>query len=695
MQSKPLLEVIESAQGIKDLMSYLQDKEYIAYDTETTGLTKRDEIIGFSVCAEDDRAFYVILQKWNVETQSLEKLPTFEASKALIQSLQGKCLIGHNILFDCYMTEAYFKIRLIESVHTDTMILAHLLDENNKVGLKELCTRIFKDDSAKEQAEMELSVTSNGGTLTKAAYELYKADALLLAKYGAKDALLTYKLFYHLVPELIEQGLDKFFYEEESMPLLRGPTYELNTAGLAIDGNRLITLQKQLEAECMEAKAFIMSEIQAHIKAKYPGTSKKNHFNIGSSQQLAWLLFGELQLEYSTLTKAGKTVCRDIGLKIPYTGPAKRDFIASCLRQAGSTYMAPGNAKPKKIREPWCYIACDKATLQKLAPRYKWIAKLLEYNKKMKLLSTYVEGIQERTHYGVIQPGFLQHGTTSGRYSSRNPNFQNLPREDKRIKECIVARPGNVFVGADYSQLEPRVFAFFSKDERLLEAFKGTDDFYSVIGMEVYDKYDCVPQKDGSPDAFAIKYKSLRDLSKVIALASTYGAMPHQLAPTTGKSIDDTADDIRKYFERFPKVAQMMIDSHSMAKKDGQVVNLFGRPRRIPDAKKINKIYGDLPHAELPYEARSILNLSVNFRIQSTAASIVNRAMIHVFNSLKCAGIDAKIALQVHDSIVIECKKENADDVLLLLQNSMETCTILEGVDLEAIPKVGGNLAVV
>ena len=146
-------------------------------------------------------------------------------------------------------------------------------------------------------------------------------------------------------------------------------------------------------------------------------------------------------------------------------------------------------------------------------------------------------------------------------------------------------------MGADYSQLEPRVFAYYSQDQRLMEAFNGEDDFYSVIGMGVYGKTDCVPRKEGSPDAFGIKYKKLRDLSKVIALASTYGATAHQLAPTTGKSVEDTQEDIDSYFERFPGVRTMMLEAHALTKKDGYVTNLFGRMRRMPEAKKIGRAH--------------------------------------------------------------------------------------------------------
>lgn len=686
--------LIDTVQGTNELQEYLSDKEIIAFDIETTGLTKKDEIIGLSVCAEEDKAYYVILAFWDKEAERLIYTDGVKESlRTLLYTLPGKCLVAHNGIFDCMMIEAFFGIRLIDSLHTDTMILAHLLDENRRVGLKELGAHYFGEDTTEEAKLMKESVAKNGGSLTKADYQMYKADKHLLGKYGAKDALITYKLFMLLVPELYEQGLDKFFYEEESMPLLKGPTYDLNTTGLQVDTAALTNLKRTLETECAEAKDFIYREITPQVATLYPATNKKNTFNIGASQQLSWLIFGQCGLEFNTLTKEGKKVAKYLcNGRLPYTPNAKRDFIHLCEQAKGEMYFPVGE-KAKKIKDPWAYTACDKKTLSKLAPKYKWIERLLEYQRKTKLLTTYVKGIESRINYGIIQSSFLQHGTTSGRYASRNPNFQNLPRDDKRIKECIVSRRAKVFVGADYSQLEPRVFAYFSGDKRLCAAFQSEDDFYSVIGMEVYDKNDCTPRKDGSPDAFGIKYKKLRDLSKVIALASTYGATAHQLAPTTGKSIEDTQMDIDNYFERFPGVAQMMLDSHLLAKTNGQVTNLFGRPRRMPDAKKINKIYGNKAHAEYPYEVRNMLNLAVNHRIQSTGASIVNRAAIRFHANCKAAGIDCKLVLQVHDSLVAECNEQDAENVAILLQDAMENTTVLPGVKLEAVPLIGNNLA--
>lgn len=686
------LRILETPESIKELIEYLKDFEYVIYDCETTGLSRSDEIIGYSVCTEEDKAFYVILAKWDPVAGSMIYLrENKEASIPLIKLLKTKLLVMHNAVFDCMMAEAFFKVSLIESLHTDTMILAHLLDENRPIGLKELGAALFGEDAKTEALAMKESVAKNGGLLTKADYQMYKADSQLMAKYGAKDALLTYRLFMYLVPLLYEQGLDKFFYEDESMPLLKGPTYELNTTGLQVDLNILTSLKKTLEAECAEAKSYILQEIEPHIKTKYPGLKKKDVFNIGSSSQLSWLVFGQLGLEFQTLTKEGKNVCKHLTGKLPYKPSDKARFISECLHSEGGFY--PGEDKPKKIKAPWAYIACDKATLTKLKDRHNWISRLLDYQRKIKLLNTYVEGIEEKVKYGVIQPGFKQAGTTSGRYASNSPNFQNLPRDDKRVKEFVVARPGKVFVGADYSQLEPRVFAYSSQDKNLMEAFNGDKDFYSVIGMRVYGKEDCTPHKEGSPDAFGIKYKKLRDLSKVIALASTYGSTARLLANTTGKSVEDTQDDIDTYFEQFPGVAKMMLDSHEMAKNQGFVTNQFGRPRRMPDAMKIDKIYGRKSHGELPYEARGLLNLAVNHRIQSTGASIVNRAAIKFNENRKLAGIDCKLVLQVHDSLIVECKEADAETVSLLLQDAMENTTLLPGVPLEAVPKIGKSLA--
>lgn len=693
------LVLIRTLKELDVLTEYLGDFEYVAFDTETTGVARGSEIIGFSVAAELDKAFYVILSYWDVTTKKMVQLETYNAAGAFMHTLTQKKLVMHNGVFDCSMVETNYRVSLIESLHTDTMVLAHLLDENRTVGLKDLAVSIYGEESKDEQIAMKASVSANGGVLTRDKYELYKADADLIGKYGAKDAILTFKLFIHLVEELYEQKLDTFFYDEESMPLLRGPTYQLNTQGLKVDVDKLESLKRTLQAECAAARTYIESEVRAHVASRYPGTSKAKTFNIGATKQVAWLLFEKLNNDYGTLTKEGRNVCKALGLKPPYTRSARAEFVSTCVARKGSTYceavLNPKTKKmgrPKKVGDYWNYITCGKATLEKVAPRYKWAAKLLEYNKNLKILSTYVEGIQSRLNYGIISPSFLQHGTTSGRYASRNPNFQNLPRDDKRVKSCIVARPGKVFVGADQSQLEPRVFAAVSGDETLINCFSSGEDFYSVVGAPIFEKTGLSLRKN-DPESFAKLYPQLRDKSKVIALATPYGRTAWEQSRSLGIQEDEAQTLIDSYFNAYPKVELMMLNAHEQAKSKGVVYSLFGRPRRIPEAMKIPMIYGRSSHAELPYTARNLLNLAMNHPVQSSGASIMNRSAIAIYNALKKAELDASLVMQVHDEVILECNEEDAEAVAAIVQYCMENTVNLNGVKLEAKPTIANNLA--
>lgn len=743
------LVIIRTTEELKQLVDVIEKATFLAYDTETVSTDYNTPIIGFSIAADTGIGYYVVLKSWILELEQVAipcstckgkgtvwEEPTLEydenaaetripggefycvdcntagivfterlggrlvdhglkeACQPIIESLVGKQIIMQNAVFDCEKTQYNFGVELMSSVHTDTMLLAHLLDENRPVGLKQLAVAIFGEDEKKEQAEMKASVTKNGGVLNTTLYELYKADPELIAKYGAKDAILTMKIFYHLVPQLFEQGLDKFFYDDETMPLLRGPTYSMNTTGLKVDAEKLQTLKAQLQVEIAEAKAFIHTETAELVKERYPGTTKASTFNIGANQQLAWLLFEKMGEEFGTLTEGGRELCGALGIKKPYAPSDKRSFTHSVKLSLGQLYHVKGKPKASKVRAPWTYMTVGKETLGKLALKYKWCAKLLELKKNEKLLSTYVEGIQDRLQYGIIRPSFLQHGTTSGRYSSRYPNFQNLPRKDKRIKACIIPRLGNVFIGADQSQLEPRIFAYQSGDERLIAAFNAGNDFYSVAGIETFEKYECTPQKDGSPDAFGVKYPDLRDATKVIVLASTYGANGFQLAPMLKKKTDEAQAIIDLYFERFPKVKEYQLRCHEEATTTGRVVNLFGRPRRMPKAMDIPKLFGKTEHGELPYEYRNLLNLAVNHTVQSTGASVVNRCAIAADNAFQAKGwTEVKIVLQVHDSLVVEAPEALAKEAAAILQRAMEDTVKLEGVPFEAKPLIGKSLA--
>lgn len=695
------LQIVKTPSELNDLAEYLKDKEYIAFDTETTGVNKSDKIIGFSLCAEVDKAYYVCLRYWDVKTQKLIERETRAWAHNFLVKLKNKSLVMQNSPFDCSMVWENFQIDLMPYVVHDTMIGGHLLNENRSNGLKERGVELFGDDAIAEQRAMKESVYKNGGVLTKEKYELYKADEDLLAYYGAKDAILTLKVFYHDVPLLFEQGLDKFFYDEESMPLLRGPTYDMNTTGLRVDPEKLQKLKQTLEADCLEALGFINKEVAAHVKAKYPGTGKTNHFNVGASQQRAWLLFEKLGEVFNTLTDGGKELCKALDMKVPYTNAAKRDFIQTVKENIGRTY-APSKfnkktgkmSRAKKIRDPWVYMCCGAESMGKLQDKYQWVKKYLEYAKNLKLLNTYVEGIQGKMEYNIIRPSFLQHGTTSGRYSSKRPNFQNLPRDDKRVKACIVSRPGKVFVGADYSQLEPRVFASQSQDPELMGCFARGDDFYSVVGVPIFGKQETSLKKEDK-NSFAKIWPALRQLAKEdVALATPYGTTAFQMSRSTGLDVQRCQEIIDNYLTSFPGVEKLMLDSYEQVKTEGCTYSLFGRPRRQPEALNIKQIYGDTQHSDLPYAIRNMLNLACNHRIQSTSASIMNRSAIRVWQECKKRGWkEVKIVLQVHDELILEGPESLAEEMAAVLKDCMENTVTLPGVALVAQPVIAYNLA--
>ncbi len=706
--------LVKTLQQLKALEAYIADKDVLAYDVETTGTDKESIITDFAICAEVgkvDVAYCVQIAYWDVKEQKLLYYETHKGAKAFLEKLKGKRLIMQSGPFDCAMTMNNYGVELIQDLEIDTLAIGHLLNENRLNGLKERGVELFGENARAEQAEMKASVIKNGGVLTKDLYELCKADSDLRANYCAKDTILTMNVACHDLPILYAEKLDQFYFEE-TMPLMRGPTYQMNTTGLRVDPEKLSKLKGELEVQILTLEAEIYADIEVYTRKKYPkGFGKKaKEFNISSREQLAWLLFEELGEYFHMLTKTGQKMLKVLEMKRPYTNEAKREFIEMCDGRQGQTWEAwEWNSKKKfmekkirKIPKPVKYMSVGKETCEIFSKRYRWVAKLMEHAKARKLLKTYVEGIQKRMKYSIIRPSFLQCGTTSGRYSSKNPNFQNLPRGDKRVKSCIVARQGKVFVGADYAQLEPRVFTSVSQDPSLLACFVEGLDFYSVVGAPIFDKEGkSTTLKKGQPGSFDTLFPEGRQMAKSVALGLPYGQTEWKMSATLGRPIEECRQIAHDYFTGFPGVKSMMLKAYDEAMTNGVVYNLFGRPRRMPKAKKIRELFGDAEHSELPYEWRTILNLAVNHKIQSTAASLMNRAAIAFYEACQLRSwslsdarwLEVRIVMQVHDELIVECPEALAEEVAALLKYCMENTSTLPGVALIAEPKIGLDLA--
>ena len=288
-----------------------------------------------------------------------------------------------------------------------------------------------------------------------------------------------------------------------------------------------------------------------------------------------------------------------------------------------------------------------------------WIKKLLEYRKKYKLFSTYVENLlpEIEKNKGILKGQFNQAGTETGRFSSSKPNLQNLPAHDEiEYRSIFIPRSKDkIFIVADYSQIELRVLAHFSKDVKMIHYFNSGHDLHSATAHGMF-KLDCPIEEVKD------KYPEVRFKAKSINFGLLYGMGANSLAEQIKVSKSEAEKLITKYFEQFPSVKKYIQFVQKNAVNDGFVKTIFGRKRYFPELKE-----GTTEERQKAYF--SVLRKSINTKIQGSAADLMKWAMIKLNN----AGFD--ILLQVHDEVVIEVSRKNprADEVKQILENIYPT----------------------
>ena len=301
----------------------------------------------------------------------------------------------------------------------------------------------------------------------------------------------------------------------------------------------------------------------------------------------------------------------------------------------------------------------DVDILEKLKPEHPVIEKILEYRSLIKLNSTYVEGlltyINPKTQR--IHSYFHQTIAATGRISSTEPNLQNIPTRHelgKTLRKVFKPAEGNIFVDADYSQIELRVLAHISGDRNMLKAFRNDEDIHKQAASKVFD----VPMEEVT--------KEQRTAAKAVNFGIVYGISDFGLAGQLGISRKHAKSYIDQYLERYSGIRKFMDDIVEEAKEKGYVETLFHRRRYISELNSNNYMIRQ-------FGARAAMNTP----IQGTAADIMKIAMINVYNRLKKEKLEAKIVLQIHDELIIECKIEEKEEVKRILQEEMESATEL------------------
>ena len=289
--------------------------------------------------------------------------------------------------------------------------------------------------------------------------------------------------------------------------------------------------------------------------------------------------------------------------------------------------------------------------LQKLVNKHEIIKPIMDYRTYNKLLTTYAEALPKYIVDGRIHTNFNQTETATGRLSSDNPNLQNIPIRTelgRELRKAFVPRDGYVFIDADYSQIELRILAILSGDENLIDAYKGTADVHSKTASEVFG----VDIKDVTAE--------LRRKAKAINFGIVYGMSSYGLGEDLHIDTKEAKLYIDKYFDRYKKVKEYLDRTVEEAKVNGYTKTYYGRIRPIPEFKVGNAM-----------QKAFAKRVAMNSPIQGTAADIMKLAMIGVDTELEKQKLDSRIVLQVHDEILIECKKGEESKVKKILKEKM------------------------
>ena len=271
---------------------------------------------------------------------------------------------------------------------------------------------------------------------------------------------------------------------------------------------------------------------------------------------------------------------------------------------------------------------------------------------------------------GKIHTTFNQSNTSTGRLSSANPNIQNIPvrtEEGRELRKIFKASPGNVLIDADYSQIELRLLAHFSGCKELIEAYQNHQDIHAATASSVFG----VPLESVTPD--------LRRAAKAVNFGIIYGISSFGLSKDLAISAKQAKIYIDKYFERYSDVKTYMEKNVEYAKENGYIKTVFGRRRVINEIRSSN------------FNLRSFgERAAMNMPLQGTSADIIKIAMNNVYRQLKELNLKAKLVLQVHDELIIDCPIEEKETVAKLLKNEMEDAVKLN-VPLTVEVGIGNN----
>ena len=669
----------------------------IAIDTETNNslIPLTCKLMGPCIYTPGQKNAYIPINHVDLETREL--LPdqlTEEDIKEEFLRLSDVQIIMHNGKFDFEVIKCTCNIEL--EIYWDTMIASRILDENERANLKQ--QYISKIDPSIEKYSIEQLFEG---------VEYAVVDPEVFALYAATDAFMTYKLYQWQKEQFAIPGNEKMYnlFKNIEMPIVR-VCADMELAGIEIDKKYGERLSKKYHKKLDAVDNKIDKELQQY-----------------ESKIAEWRKTPEANFREKKVNKKGeetwaKSKSEQLQSPPSMTSPTQLAiFFYDVLKVGVIDKKSPrgtGEEILSKIDLPICKLILEKRGLEKI-------------------IGTYVDKLPECVlpETGRLHAHFNQIGADTGRFSSSDPNLQNIPSHLKEIRMLFRASAGNVLVGSDFSQQEPRLLSAYAQDENMINAYKEGKDLYATIAAGVYknDYWDNMEKhQDGTPNPAG---KKRRSNCKSLLLGIMYGRGVASIAEQTGSTIPEAQKIIDDFYGNFPKVKKWTEETQENAKKLGYVEDLWGRRRRLPDIQRppvevrytdrnrvivssdFNPLIGSTGkytsntksdidiYKEKALAARGRKEMEaikaealakgidvhenggfiaqaerqcVNARIQGGSATMTKIAMIRVNNDEELKKLGFKMLICVHDELIGECPEANSEAVADRLCWLMKTC---------------------
>lgn len=628
------IETIRTPERLKEYMDHCKQSGEYVLDVETTGLDiYNDILVGICLYTPGETSAYVPFNHTDLQNVRVaDQMSEEQVRDIVIPYLQDQELrcINHNIKFDNKKLAWDWK-QIIVNIFWDTLIAGYVLNENEPHGLKPLYNKyiLHGKGSSEDYGDLFEGIPFNYVPIEVATV------------YGANDGFKTYALYKFQAQYLREDHPREDFrkmyhvFREVEMPLIPLCT-DMEMRGVEIREDFAKELSEDFNKEMVEVEA----KCDAYVEQ-----------------------FKQYILDHNNLMRLTKGTC-----KINYSSPQQVAALFYDIFKLRSVSRKEPRGTGDKIIQKFLSTAKKKDT-KKSREFAEFLENYQRFKEIKKLLGTYVDKIPQvkEPKINAVYTTYNQYGAKTGRFSSSDTvskiNLQNIPSKEKRIRKIFKARDGYKLVGGDFSQIEPRVLAFLSGDESMINAYKEGKDLYAIMGSQVYQLpyEDCREfYPDGTVNA---EGKHRRTTMKSVLLGIMYERGATAIGEQFNKSAEWAQQLIDNFYKSFPKINQYRLKIENMAETYGYVTTITGRKRRLPDMQLEDKN---------DYRYQEAHRQSLNSVIQGSSADIMKLSMIAIYNDPRYKALDCHMIITVHDELIMEVPEDHIKEGAELLVGTMK-----------------------